>query len=162
MTNKLRDLGLLSLLVVAGKLIHNALRIKKVFVSFDYSEDVNLRNLLEAWTKNSHYNFSMHRTSPMKAIQSDDEAVVKRALTPMMKNAEYLLVIVGRETVNSKFVEWEIERAMQPDANLKIAAVKRHPHCKLPPLLRQGRSSWSPNFTVEGIKKALNGAKRIH
>ena len=162
MDKRIMNLGIFSLLLLVAKAVHDVISVKKVFISFDYSEDVNLRNLLEAWTIETKYDFSMNRTSPLVAINSDDESVVKRALTRKMKEADYLLVIVGPETACSKFVQWEIERAMEPDVNLKIAAVKRHRRCKLPKQLRNGRASWSPSFTIEGIKQALRGAKRIH
>ena len=133
----------------------------KVFISYDHSEDVGLRNLLEAWNSNSQFEFSMDRTSPFERINSEDDAVVKRALTRKLKEADYLLVIVGEKTHTSWFVEWEIERAMAEDINLKIAAVKKHPRCKLPKILK-GNASISDRFTRDGVIKALENAKEIH
>lgn len=133
----------------------------KVFISYDHSEDVGLRNLLEAWNNNEQFDFSMERTSPFQRINSEDEAVVKRALTPKLKQADYLLVIVGEKTHTSTFVRWEIERAMAEDVNLKIAAVKRHSRCRLPDLLR-GNASWVDRFSTEGVIAALEDAESIH
>ncbi len=41
-----------------------------------------------------------------------------------MKDADYLLVIVGEKTYTSKWVGWEISRARESDVKLKLAAVK--------------------------------------
>lgn len=95
---------------------------KKVFISYDHSEDVNYRRLLEAWDANTNFEFAFDNRSPSVAIDSNKLAVVKAALTRKMKEAKYLLVIIGKKTYTSKWVEWEIERAKQND--IKLAAVK--------------------------------------
>ena len=135
---------------------------KKVFISYDHSEDVHLRNLLEAWNKNAKFAFSMERTSPFERIESDDEAVVKRALTPMLKKADFLLVIVGERTAKSRFVCWEIERAQARDVNLRIAAVKRHPHNALPKPLLGKKVSLAKTFSHDAIVAALEQARSTY
>jgi hypothetical protein len=146
--------------IVAGAIIGGDK--KKVFISYDHSEDVHLRNLLEAWNKNSKFSFTMERTSPFQPIESQDEAVVKRALTPMLKKADYLLVIVGEKTAKSQFVRWEIERAQSKDVNLRIAAVKRHARCRLPSPLLGRQISCAKTFSHEAIISALEGARQTH
>jgi hypothetical protein len=152
-------------LVIIGAIVVGAIIAgdkKKVFISYDHSEDVHLRNLLEAWNKNSRFSFTMERTSPFQRIESDDEAVVKRALTPMLKKADYLLVIVGEKTAKSRFVCWEIERAQAKDVNLRIAAVKQHPRCRLPAPLLGKNVSCAKTFSHAAVTDALENARPTH
>ena len=87
---------------------------KKVFVSYDHSEDVHYTRLLEAWSSNDKSKFEFDDRSPGVAIDSKDAGVIKTALTKKMKEAEYLLVIVGEKTSGSPWVNWEVRRALQP------------------------------------------------
>jgi hypothetical protein len=136
-------------------------RQRRVFVSYDHSQDVAFRNILEAWDKNPRFRFHYHRVSPLTAIRSRDEAVVKRALTPMLKRASHLLVIVGELTHKSDFVRWEIERAQAEDVNLRMAAIKLNARCKLPDPLRSGRCAWAIGFTDENIQYVLGRAATV-
>jgi hypothetical protein len=72
---------------------------KKVFISYDHSEDANYRRLLEAWDANSKFKFEFDHMSPRQAINSRSAATVKASLTSMMKRANYLLMIVGRRRI---------------------------------------------------------------
>ena len=151
--------------VIFGTLVVGALiagNKKRVFISYDHSEDVHIRNLLEAWNRNGKFSFTMERTSPFHRIESDDEAVVKRALTPMLKKADYLLVIVGDKTAKSRFVCWEIERAQAKDVNLCIAAVKLNPRYRLPAPLLGRKVSCARTFSHEALITALENARRTH
>src|SRR5438067_1895390 len=97
---------------------------KKVFISYDHSEDVHYKRLLDAWDANTNFEFEFDNHSPRVAIDSTEAAVIKAALTRKMKEAEYLLVIVGKKTYTSKWVNWEIKQVKQSDTKLKLAAVK--------------------------------------
>jgi len=97
---------------------------KKVFVSYDHSEDVHYKRLMQARDANPEFDFEFDSRGPDVAIDSDEASKVKAALTTKMKSAEYLLVIVGKKTYSSKWVTWEISRAKEDDIKLKLAAVK--------------------------------------
>lgn len=53
---------------------------RKVFISYDHSEDVQYRRLLQAWDANSNFNFEFDDRSPTVAINSRDAPVIKRHL----------------------------------------------------------------------------------
>jgi hypothetical protein len=76
----------------------------KVFISYDHSEDVHYKRLLEAWDANSGFDFEFDNRSPSTAIDSVAAAVIKAVLTSKMKEATHLLVIVGAKTYMSKWV----------------------------------------------------------
>lgn len=72
-----------------------------------------------------------------------------------MKEADYLLVIVGHLTHTSNWVNWEIERATQPDVKLRLAAVKIDQGCKTPIGLYGKGTSFAHSFTLANIESAL-------
>ena len=97
---------------------------KKVFVSYDHSEDAHYKYLLQAWDANEGFDFEFDQRSPDKPIDSFEASVIQAALTKKMKESDYILVIIGEKSYTSKWMKWEIERAKQLDTNLKFAAVK--------------------------------------
>jgi hypothetical protein len=131
---------------------------KKVFVSYDHSEDAHYKRLLQAWDANSGFDFEFDSRGPDAPINSADASVIQASLTRMMKAADYLLVIVGQKTHTSKWVTWEIERAKQADVNLRLAAVKIDSSYTTPAGLAGSGTSWGYGFTLESVERALNGA----
>src|SRR5437868_8073570 len=101
------------LIAAAGWLLWRSTVKKKVFISYDHSEDAHYKNLLAAWDANTNFEFQFDNRSPNEAIDSTDAGTVKAALTTMIKSAEYLLVIVGAKSHTSKWMTWEIDRAKQ-------------------------------------------------
>lgn len=131
---------------------------KKVFISYDHSEDVHYKRLLEAWDANSNFDFEFDSRSPNEPIDSLEAARVRAALTTMMKSADYLLVIVGSKSYTSVWMKWEIDRAKQSDTKLKLAAVKIDRDNTTPGGLLNTGTSWAYSFTRDGIINALNNA----
>lgn len=131
----------------------------KVFVSYDHSEDAHYKRLLQAWDANPDFDFEMDSRGPNVAIDSDEAAVVKAALTKMMKSATHLLVIVGTKSHQSKWITWEINRAKQSDIKLKLAAVKLAKDNVTPPGLLNCGTAWATSFGRDRVIEALKAAK---
>lgn len=132
--------------------------IKKVFVSYDHSEDAHYKELLRAWDANSKFDFEFDLRSPNVAIDSKEASVIQASLTKKMKESEYMLVIIGEKSFASKWIKWEIDRAKQPDTNLKFAAVKIKSGNTLPSGLPT-KTSIANGFELQKIEDALNGAE---
>lgn len=135
---------------------------KKVFISYDHSEDAHYRRLLGAWDTNTNFEFEFDDRSPKVAIDSSEAATIKAALTTMMKQAEYLLVIVGAKTATSKWVSWEIDRAKQSDVKLKLAAVKISSAYSSPSGLIGVGTAWATAFEQDKIIEALDQATNTY
>lgn len=112
-----------------------------------------------AWDANTSFDFEFDSRGPNVPIDSIDASVIKGALTTKMKDADYLLVIIGEKTYTSKWVRWEISRAKESDIKLKLAAVKIKSYYQLPDDLIG--ASISSNFTLDGIVQALNNANLL-
>ena len=131
---------------------------KKVFVSYDHSEDLKYKNLLAAWDANSNFEFSFDQRSPNEPIDSQVADRVKAALTVMMKSADYLLVIVGSKSHTSKWMTWEIDRAKKDDVKLNLAGVKIAGGYVTPPGLLGVGTAWAYSFEQDSILEALESA----
>lgn len=131
---------------------------KKVFVSYDHSEDSHYKRLLQAWDANPNFDFEFDSRGPNVAIDSTDAAAIKAALTTKMKSATHLLVLVGAKTSSSKWISWEIDRAKQSDIKLKLAAVKLAQSNTSPPALVGCGTAWATSFERDRIIQALNSA----
>ncbi len=83
---------------------------KKTFVSYDHSEDVEYKRLLQAWDANTSFNFDFDSRGPNVPIDSYDASVIKGVLTTKMKEADYLLVIIGEKTHTSKSAKYYCQR----------------------------------------------------
>lgn len=128
---------------------------QRVFVSYDHSEDVHYKRLLQAWDANPEFDFEFDSRGPNVPINSDHGATVKQSLTRMMKGATHLLVLVGAQTAASTWVNWEIERAKQADVRLKLAAVKLAKANATPAGLLGSGTAWATSFARDRIVEAL-------
>ncbi len=131
----------------------------KAFVSYDHSEDVIYKRLLQAWDANPDFDFEFDSRGPNVAIDSSDAGVIKSRLTTLMKSATHLLVIVGAKSYTSKWMTWEIERAKQSDIKLKLAAVKLERANTTPLGLLNIGTAWATSFERDRIVDALRVAK---
>lgn len=130
----------------------------KVFVSYDHSEDVHYKRLLQAWDANPDFDFEFDSRGPNVAINSSDASVVKQSLTRLMKDATHLLVLVGSQSSASKWMTWEIERAKESDIKLRLAAVKLAQANPTPPGLLGVGAAWATSFERDRIVSALKSA----
>jgi hypothetical protein len=132
---------------------------KKVFVSYDHSEDADYKYLLQAWDANTDFDFEFDQRSPNKPIDSTDASVIQAALTKKMKESDYILVIIGEKSHQSKWMKWEIERAKQADVNLKFAAIKIK-SANINPSGLPNNTAIANGFELDKIVSALDNAKR--
>lgn len=132
---------------------------KKVFVSYDHSEDRLYKELLRAWDANSSFDFEFDQRSPNVPIDSTNAAVIKQNLTKMMQQADFLLVIIGEKSHTSKWMKWEIEKAKEKGIKLKLAAVKIKSTNTTPAGLLGTGTAFAYSFEQEQIIAALNNAK---
>ena len=132
----------------------------KVFICYDHSEDAIYKYLLSAWDENPSFDFQFDNRSPSVAIDSTDAATVKAALTKKMKESTHLLVLVGAKSHESKWMEWEIDRAKADDIKLKITAIRLAKVNICPPRLLGCGTSWATSFERDRIIDALNSATK--
>ena len=129
---------------------------KKIFVSYDYDNDRNYKNMLLAWDKNSEFDFGFSDQSADVSIDSTNAAAIKRAISAKINASTYFLCLVGKETWKSDWVKWEIDKAKE--LNKKLVAVKISSTYTTPDELLGAGASWAMSFTFDAIKKAIDNA----
>ena len=67
-----------------------------------------------------------------------------------------LLFIVGKETWKSRWVRWEVEKAVELEK--RIIAVKVEKNCKTPDALLRVGATWALSFNFAAIKNAIKDA----
>ncbi len=129
---------------------------RKIFISYDYENDRNYKNMLLAWDKNQDFDFGFSDQSADVSIDSTDAAAIKRALSAKIGDATYFLCLVGKRTHTSKWVAWEITKAVELKKN--IVAVKIDSTNTTPSGLLNVAAKWAMSFSFDSIKKAIESA----
>lgn len=138
---------------------------KKVFVSFDYTNDKHYKFLLNAWDANKNNEFVFSDCSSDE-IQSNSISTIKAGLTRRINTTTYTLVIIGKEAnVQHKdhaeigYKNWiNFEIAKSKANGNKLVAVKLDASYTSPDEILGSGAKWAMSFTQEAIIKALNEA----
>ena len=138
---------------------------KKIFISFDYENDSKYKNMLLAWDANKEFDFSFNDKTA-KEIQSDDISRIKAGLTSYIKQADYVLVLVGKyankkdkradEIGKTNWINWEIAKGKE--IKKKLIGVKIDREYESPSELLGSGATWAMSFSFESIKRAINDA----
>ena len=137
----------------------------KVFVSFDFENDRQYKYTLNMWDGNDNIDFSFDDKSSSE-INSWNIDRIKAALTMKIKEADAVLVIVGRYA-NSfhkdssligkrNWQNWEIAKAKE--LGKKLIGVKLDSSYSSPDELLGSGASWAFSFTKDSIVRALRNA----
>ena len=129
---------------------------KKIFISYDYDNDKQYKNLLLAWDKNADFDFGFNDQSADVSIESTNATVIKRAISAKINAATYFLCLVGKKTSKSSWVAWEIDKAKE--LKKKLVSVKIDATNTTPSGLLGAGASWAMSFTFDAIKKAIEDA----
>ena len=139
---------------------------KRVFISFDYTNDKSYKYLLDAWDSNKNLDFVFEDCSADE-IMSDNIPTIKAGLTRRINQSDYTLVIVGKEAnkihPDSKEIGYRnwinFEIAQSKKNGNKLVAVKLDKSYESPEQLYSSGASWAMSFTQAAIIKALSEAK---
>lgn len=138
---------------------------KKIFVSFDFENDRNYKYLLEAWNSNPEFEFEFEDKSS-REINSWNISTVKAGLTRKINEADYTLVIVGKEANKLHkdrtligYRNWQnFEIAKSKQNGNKLIAVKLDRTYASPEELLNSNASWAFSFSEPEIMKAVKKA----
>lgn len=140
---------------------------KKVFVSFDYDDDKNYRNLLKAWDTNPNFNFFMSDLTPSE-VNTWSISRIKAALTTSIRQSTYTLVIIGKnankkhpksaEIGHKNWINFEVAKS-KGERN-RLVGVKIDREFVSPEELLGSGASWAMSFTKDAILNALDEASK--
>jgi hypothetical protein len=129
---------------------------KRIFISYDYDNDRHYKNMLLAWDKNNEFDFELYDGSLKVAIDSTDAAYIKSKIRPLIEKATHLLCIVCTACGNNKWIEWEVQTAV--NLKKKLIGVKIEKSCTSPAVLLNNGAKWALSFNFDAIKKAVDEA----
>jgi hypothetical protein len=125
----------------------------KVFVSYYYDADNRYKNMLKAWSKNDKFDIEFEDVSADVGIKSETDAGLKSALTRKIKEADVLLVLIGKKTHRRQWVLWEVEKALE--LGKRIVVVKIKSTYESPKELLGVGVKWAKSFDYKAIKAAM-------
>ena len=129
---------------------------RKIFISFEYG-DLKYKNLLVAWSANPDFaQFYINDQSVSDPVDSDRAAPIKRVISAKIGASTALLCIIGEDTANSRWVRWEINKAIE--LGKRLIAVKITKDCTTPTPLIGAGASWALSFNFAAIKTAIDEA----
>ena len=126
---------------------------KRIFISYDYSNDGNYKDLVLAWDKDEDLDFSFYDMSVEVSVDASDAAAIRSEISARISDCSHFLCLVGRYSHKSRWVDWEIKTAME--LKKKIVAVQVEKNVTTPNALYGVGTSWALSFDFDVIKKAL-------
>jgi hypothetical protein len=96
---------------------------RKVFISFQHDDREKAAgfNLLR-WNKNVQIDFvGRHLLSP---VDSTNDQYIESKIKEMLHGTSVTVVLIGKRTCESKWVQWEIEQSLQKEHPNGILAIR--------------------------------------
>lgn len=137
----------------------------RVVVCFDYENDLKYKNLLKAWDANPEFDFFFNDITPDE-IRTKSVDVVKQVLSKKINEANYTLVLVGKEANHKHkdhekigYKNWQnYEIAKSKEHGNKLIAVKLDTNNTSPDELLNSGASWAMSFSRDSVIKAMKDA----
>lgn len=125
----------------------------RVFTSFDYDYDQDLRNLLVGQAKNSDSPFEMADWSVKEPMTGDWKAKVRDRI----KRVDQMIVICGEHTHIASGVSVEIKIAQEEGIPYFLLKGRKERTCTKPVAARSGDKIY--NWTWDNLKLLIGGAR---
>lgn len=84
---------------------------RNVFISFA-TEDMDEVNLLRGQAKNENNDIEFNDHSVREPYDSEQAEYIKRKITERINRASITVVFVSKDTAQSKWVKWEVEKSL--------------------------------------------------
>ena len=126
---------------------------KRVFISFDYDHDLDLKNLLVGQAKNSDTPFEIADFSIKEAISENWK---KKART-RIKGCDVVAVICGEHTNTATGVSAELKIAQEESVDYFLLHGRKNKTCKKPKSAKSSDKIY--NWTWANLKNLIGGAR---
>jgi len=141
---------------------------RSIFISYQHKDQMKAKgfNLL-SWAKNVDVDFvGRHLLDPVK---SKDEQYIKSEINKQIKGTSVTVVLIGKDTKESEYQPYEIERSLAKEAPNGILGIKLNKSVDLPKNSPTGKLlhdagaeiiDWEPNKFGEAIDRAADASRR--
>jgi antiphage defense system Thoeris ThsB-like protein len=125
----------------------------KVFTSFDFDHDEDLRNLLVGQAKNPDSPFEMTDSSLKEPLTGDWKAKVRTRI----KRADQVIVLCGEHTDTARGVSAELQIAQEERVPYFLLAGRKDKTCKKPTAALSTDKMY--NWTWDNLKALIGGGR---
>ena len=115
---------------------------KKVFVSLDYYTDKEQAERIRGLNKNPNIEVSFYDYSVIKDSINENKKYIKNRLNEKIRNVDSLVFLVGKNTKESDWVDWQIKKADQLEKRVIFMRFKDDKESSLDPDQLKGRQVW--------------------
>ena len=129
-----------------------------VFISF-VSEDINDVNLLRGQAKNESSDIEFNDWSLREPFDSKKAEYIKRGIKDRIERSSVTLVYVSEQTVDSRWVDWEIRESVRIGKGVIAVHKGESPPRKAPNALKELKIPIIP-WTQKGIAAAIEKASK--
>lgn len=130
----------------------------RTFVGFS-STDIHYYRLMLAWKANEHIDFDFADCQLSDAVNSEDEAYIKRKCRERINMAGTFAVLIGNDTRSKhKYVRWEMEVAIEKKCRIigiNLDASRKVVDSTCPPIIRNIGAifvPYSPKIVAYALK----------
>lgn len=124
----------------------------RIYVCFR-NIDLNAMNTLLDWDKDKEFEFVYDDDVPKVPFHGEDAKQVKADIKDKIMSASYFLCLIGKESGNNDWINWECQTASVNGR--KVVAAKLDGKYKAPAALLNFGATWATSFTFDAIKKAI-------
>ncbi len=141
---------------------------RKIFISYQHADQMRAKgfNLLR-WNKNVEVEFvGRHLLDP---VDSTNAEYVRSQIREQLKGTSVTVVLLGKETCDSTWVQDEIQWSLEKDSPNGVLAIRLDGEHPLPPDSPVGKAlddagaeiiDWEPEKFGEAIERAARAAGR--
>lgn len=126
---------------------------KRVFVSFDYDNDLDLKNLLVGQARNEDSPFEITDMSIKEAVSED----WKKDARTRIKRSEIVIVICGTQTDNARGVSAELKIAQEESISYFLLKGRADKTCVKPTAAKSGDKIYT--WSWDNLKKLIHGGR---
>lgn len=128
--------------------------IKNVFVSHYHEDEENIKNFKDLLSDD--YCIKNYSVTSEKYNRAENEDYIKSLLRPLINQSSTLICLIGPETHDSKWVDWEIREAEKLDKQIIGLYIRGAQDSDIPPALEEYADA-IVGWQSEKIKAALDG-----
>jgi hypothetical protein len=126
---------------------------KRVFISFDYDHDEDLKNLLVGQAKNDDTPFEIADWSVKEELSGD----WKKKVREIIKKVGVVIIICGEYTDTASGVSVELKIAQEENIPYFLLWGRKDNNCKKPNSANEDDKIYE--WTWENLKKLINGER---
>lgn len=128
--------------------------IKNVFVSHYHEDEDSIKQFKDLLS--ADYCIKNYSVTSEKYNNATNEEYIKSLLRPLINQSSTLICLIGPETHDSKWVDWEIREAEKLDRQIIGVYIQGAKDSDIPPALEEFADA-IVGWNTENIKNALGG-----